>query len=221
MNFENLMRQRYSTRAFLSDPVPPGIIRHILDVAQKSPSWCNTQPWEVVVTQTPSATQRLREQLCKHAASRLPAQPDQPFPREYVGVHDERRKQCGAALYDALGIGRDDREARTRQTLRNYAFFGAPHAMLVFCHESLGFYGGVDCGVYIHAFMLAALDQGVHSIAQASLAAYPDLIRDHFEIPADRKLLFGCAFGYADEHHPVNRYRTERAAITHVVRYVR
>lgn len=221
MNFENLMRQRYSARAFLADPVPAGIIRHILDVAQKTPSWCNTQPWEAVVTETPAATERLRQRLYSHAADGGEPGPDKPFPREYVGAHDSRRKKCGAQLYDAVDIARSDREARTRQMLRNYEFFDAPHVLLVFCHESLGFYGGVDCGLYLQSFMLAALDQGVHSIAQASLAAYPDLVREHFDVPADRHLLFGCSFGYADERHPVNRYRTERAGIADAVTFVR
>lgn len=221
MNFENLMRQRYSARAFLSDPVPAGILRHILDVAQKTPSWCNTQPWEVVVTESPAATAALREKLHAHAASGAEGAPDKPFPREYAGSHDDRRKACGAALYNALDIGREDRDARAQQMLRNYSFFDAPHCMLVFCHESLGFYGGVDCGLYLQSFMLAALDQGVHTIAQASLAAYPDLVRDHFDMPADRHLLFGCSFGYADERHPVNRYRTDRAGIADAVRFVR
>ncbi len=221
MNFENLMRQRYSARAFLKDPVPPGIIRHILDVAQKTPSWCNTQPWEVFVTETPEATETLRQKLYDQAAGGAEPRPDKPFPREYVGVHDTRRKECGMALYGALDIGRKDREARQRQMLRNYELFGAPHALLVFCHESLGFYGGVDCGLYLQAFMLAALDQGVHSVAQASLAAYPDLLREHLEVPTDRHLLFGCSFGYADERDPVNRYRTDRAGIADAVTFVR
>ena len=221
MNFENLMRQRYSARAFLPDPVPPGIIRHILDVAQKTPSWCNTQPWEVFVTESPAATDRLRDKLYAHAAAGGEGQPDKPFPSRYVGVHDTRRKECGAALYDAVEIARDDRPARTRQMLRNFEFFGAPHSMLVFCHESLGFYGGVDCGLYLQSFMLAALDQGVHSIAQASLASYPELMRAHFDVPPDRHLLFGCSFGYADEREPVNRYRTDRAGVADAVTFVR
>lgn len=221
MNFENLMRQRYSARAFLSETVPPGILRHILDVAQKTPSWCNTQPWEVVLTESIEATEALRQRLYRHAKSGAPGNPDKPFPREYVGAHDDRRKACGAALYEALNIARDDRQARNEQMLQNYALFGAPHCMLVFCHESLGFYGGVDCGLYLQSFMLAALDQGVHSIPQASLAAYPDLIREHFGVPADRHLLFGCSFGYADDRHHVNRYRTDRAGIADAVRFVR
>ena len=40
---------RMSTRAFKSTPIPRATIEKILRAASKSPSYANTQPWEVVV----------------------------------------------------------------------------------------------------------------------------------------------------------------------------
>ncbi|MDY6942733.1 MAG: nitroreductase [Pseudomonadota bacterium] len=221
MDFEQLIQQRYSVRAFLSDPVPEPVIRDILRAAQRTPSWCNTQPWLPVVTLTPSATDRFRETLWDHVQSGGMPRPDYPFPGKYQGACAERRKQCGAALYGALGIPREDKRGAMAQTLKNFRLFEAPHMMMVFCHESLGFYGGVDCGLFIHGFMLAALNRGVGTVAQAALATYPDFVREYFGIDPAYRLLFGCSFGFADENDPVNQYRTDRAHIDETVRWVR
>ena len=48
-NLNNLLEQRYSCRAFLDKEVPKEIIFNILSCAQKVPSWCNAQPWEVSI----------------------------------------------------------------------------------------------------------------------------------------------------------------------------
>jgi nitroreductase len=45
MDFEAVVRDRYSARRFRPDPVPEDMLTRILDVAQQTPSWCNCQPW--------------------------------------------------------------------------------------------------------------------------------------------------------------------------------
>ena len=95
----------------------------------------------------------------------------------------------------------------------------APHVALLTTEAALGFWGGVDCGLYINSFMLAARSLGVDSIAQAALASYPDFVREYFGLPENRKLVCGISFGYADAGHPINQYRTERENIAGVVRW--
>ena len=211
MDFEQLVRSRYSCRKFLPKPLPVETMEKILDLAQQTPSWCNCQPWQVVLVTGP-AVASFRDSLLAHAAGGHPPKPDFPFPLRYEGIYRERRKVCGVQLYHALGIGREDREGAERQRLENFRFFDAPHVALITTEEELGVYGVLDCGLYVANFMLAAKHFGVDSIAQAALASYPDLIRNHFGLPANRKLVCGVSFGYADSEHPIHRYRTERAA---------
>ena len=90
---------------------------------------------------------------------------------------------------------------------------------LLTTEEALGFYGGVDCGLFINSFMLAARSLGVDCIAQAALASYPDFIRTYFGLPENRKLVCGISFGYADAAHPINNYRTERVAVEDMLRW--
>jgi len=78
----------------------------------------------------------------------------------------------------------------------------------------------VDCGAYVSNFMLAAQSLGVATIAQAALAGYSPFIRAHFGIPEDQRIVCGISFGYADLEHPANGFRTTRAPIGDVVRWV-
>lgn len=219
MEFESVVRSRYSCRRFLERPVPRSTIEKILDLAQQTPSWCNCQPWQVVLLSGP-ALDRLREALYAHAASGNPPAPDFAFPRRYAGIYLERRKVCGVQLYRALGIGREDREAAHRQSLENFRLFGAPHLALITTEEDLGVYGAIDCGLYVATFLLAARNYGVDCIAQAALASYPELIRRQLGLAAQRRLVCGISFGYADAAHPIHGYRTERAPIEAAVTWV-
>jgi len=219
MDFETVIRTRFSARKFLDRPVPEAILQRILDLAQHTPSWCNCQPWGLVITRGP-ATGRFREAMLAQARSGARAHPDFPFPAAYEGVYRDRRKVCGVQLYQALSIGKDDRAAAAEQSLENFRFFDAPHVAIVTTEEKLGVYGMLDCGLYLQSFMLAARDAGVDSIAQAALASYPDFVRAFFRLPPERKVVCGISFGYAQASHAIHGYRTQRSAPAEVVTFV-
>jgi nitroreductase len=218
MELEAAIRTRYSARRFRPDPVPEGVLARILEVSQCTPSWCNTQPWQLVITRS-AGTERVRQALYEHARSGAPAQPDFPFPAAYTGVYRDRRKVCGVQLYQAVGIGRDDRAAAAEQSLENFRLFGAPHLAIVTTDADLGVYGAIDCGLYVQTFMLAARAHGVDTIAQAALASYPQLIRDLLALPEQRKVVCGISFGYAETAARIHSYRTERAPVAQAVRF--
>jgi nitroreductase len=219
MEFENVVRTRYSARKFTLDPVPERTVRRILELAQCTPSWCNCQPWHVLVTRG-AATERFREAMLAHVRSGARPNPDFAFPAAYEGIYRDRRKVCGVQLYQSLGIGKDDRAAASEQALENFRLFGAPHVAIVTTAQRLGVYGALDCGLYIQTFLLAARDSGVDTIAQAALASHPDFVRQHFGLPPERKVVCGISFGYADATHPIHAYRTERASLSEAVRFV-
>ena len=212
MEFETAVHERYSCRRYQKRSVPVETIRRILDITQRTPSWCNTQPWHVVVV-SGEAMEKFRSAMHAHAASGAKPNPDFAFPLRYEGIYRERRKVCGVQLYQSLGIGREDKTAAAEQSLENFRFFGAPHVALITSEEDLGVYGAVDCGLYVSNFMLAAQSQGVATIAQAALASHPDFIRNYFGLPSTRKFICGISFGYADPDHPINGYRTSRSTL--------
>jgi len=214
--FEELLDGRYSCRGFLPEPVPRNTIEHILRISQRTPSWCNTQPWQVTIA-SGGSTARFREAMLD-ARDREPS-PDFAWPAKYQGIYLERRRECGYALYESVGVARGDRAASARQALENFRLFGAPHVAIITTDASLGVYGAVDCGGWIGNFMLPARSLGVATIAQAALSSWPDIVREQLGLPVDRLVICGISFGFEDASHPANRFRTARASLESVVQW--
>lgn len=213
-----ILTERHSCRAFRPDAVPHDVIAQIVETAQRVPSWCNAQPWQVTITD-PKATERFSKALLQAVETESP-KPDLEWPLRYTGVYQDRRRTCGFQLYDAVGIAREDRDARTRQMLENYRFFGAPHVAIITSEADLGAYGAMDCGGFVAAFTLAAQALGIATIPQAAIAAYAPTVRRELKIPDNRLILCGISLGYADPDHPANGFRTERASPEEVITWV-
>lgn len=214
---EALLSERYSCRAFLPDPVPDEIIERLFGAAQRTASWCNTQPWQVHLLGG-EAISRFSREITEHVLSHEQSA-DLGMP-EYEDVYLERRRESGFALYSALGIERSDREARGLQMLKNFTFFGAPHTAIITTDRALGTYGAVDCGGYVSNLLLTAQSLGLGSIAQAAIAMYADFVRQWLELPEHRAVVCAVSFGYADPEEPANAFRTTRADLDVVVRRV-
>jgi nitroreductase len=215
---DGLLARRHSCRAFLPTPVERPKIERILAIAQRTASWCNAQPWQVIIT-SGEGTRAFRSALYAHAETHASAHDFEP-PKQYAGAYLQRRRACGLQLYGRLGIGRDDKEAARLQAMENFRLFGAPHAAVITSEADLGTYGAVDCGAYVANFLLAADSLGIAAIAQAALAAHPGLIRRHFGLPETRRVVCGISFGYEDPAHPANGFRTERSPLDEVVTWV-
>jgi nitroreductase len=210
-----LLQDRHSCRAFRPEPVEREVIEQILTLAGRTPSWCNTQPWHVHLLGG-AAVEAFRSGL-RDAVTTQPQQPDRPIPTAYAGVYRERRKDCALLLYRCVGIADGDRAASSAQTMANFDLFGAPHVAIITTEADLGVYGAVDCGLYVQTFLLAARSLGVATVPQAALAGCAPYVRDFLDVPEDRNIVCGISFGYADEEHPANAFRTPRADLTESV----
>lgn len=214
-DLEALMTRRHSCRAFLPDQVPDTVIRRIVEVAQKVPSWCNAQPWQLIVTRG-AETEAFRTRMIEAAESGLWGH-ELDAPKAYEGIYRERRSECGWQLYDAVGVAKGDRAGSARQMFENFRLFGAPHTAIVTCARALGTYGAIDCGAFVTGFTLAAEAAGVGSIPQAAIAGLSAAVRPYFGIPEDRVIVCAISFGYEDKAHPANAFRTSRASPDQVI----
>lgn len=52
MSFQDLIRQRYSVRAYKPDPVPDDLLAQILEAGRLAPTAANKQPFRVIVIHT-------------------------------------------------------------------------------------------------------------------------------------------------------------------------
>ncbi len=209
MTLPEILTSRYSCRGYLADPVPDDLLQGIFRDAQRSPSNCNVQPWQVLVASGDSKEQ-LKADLVKEVVSRQTPNPDFNWAVAYQDEHRQRQFGAANALYGALGIDRQDKLARQQAMLRNWQFFDAPHVAIFTMDKYLDIMGAVDVGIHAQTLSLLMHEQGLATCMQGALGQFPDPIRNLFELPEQRGVLFGMSFGYADPEAPANRARTER-----------
>jgi nitroreductase len=215
---ERAWAARRSMRAFRPEPISRDDLHQLFAAAQRAPSWCNVQPWRVAIT-LPPKTGDVAAALVAAAKSGLP-HPEVAFPFDYPPPYKQHRVACGAALYQAMGIARDDKAARYDAWIRNYALFDAPHVAIVACDRRLGPYAYVDVGVWLGYVLTAAAALGIETCPMASIAAYPEPLRAQLPIAATDIVLFGLALGRADATAPANACRTTRDPVETNVTFV-
>jgi nitroreductase len=205
---DQALEERRSVRGFRPEPLAESEITRLFAMAQNAPSWCNIQPWRVWVS-APPVTGELAAALGEAARSGLPA-PEIAFPGDYPEPYLTHRRACGFALYQSMGIAREDKASRYDAWLRNYALFDAPHLAVVAQDRRLGQYGTLDVGVWLGYLLAAAAALGIDTCPMASVAAYPAPLRRLLGIPPELVVLFGIAFGRADPQVAANQCRTTR-----------
>ena len=213
--FDEIVANRHSLRAYLPQAVDAKTLETIFSVAQRAPSNCNTQPWLVHVV-SGAAIETLREEMPQRfMAGELTM--DFPYDGVYEGVFKERQHGSAQALYDAVGIERQDKAGRHTQFMRNFTFFDAPHVAFMFLPEPFGLREAADLGMYAQTLMLAMTAHGLGSCPQTALSFQVEFIREQLGVDASNKLLFGLSFGYPDPAAAVNDCTTDRAALSDTV----
>lgn len=208
--FDNIVDQRRSIRAYREDPVPQSLMEHVFGSALRAPSNCNTQPWYVHIV-TGDLLEQLRQELPeKFAAGEVAF--DYPYEGRYHGVFKDRQYGAAKALYDALGIPREDKTRRAEWFLDNFRFFGAPACAFFTLPAEFGLREACDLGMYAQTVMLGLTAHGLGSCPQTSLGFMANVLRPALQLPEDQKLMFGLSFGYPAVD-PVNDVRTDRAVL--------
>jgi nitroreductase len=201
------IKTRQSIRAFKRKPITRDVMQKILQAVSNSPSYTNTQPWEVVVV-SGKRKDELSLKLLELAKTRAPTRPDLPMPKSWPPALEERSREHGARRLSTLGVARNDEEVREKLRLMNFEFYGAPCAVLLFIDGSLGEWSIFDMGLFTQNLILAAHSLGVASCLQASVTNYAPEIKKFLDIVESKKLVICISLGYPDEKAKLNTYRS-------------
>ena len=201
------IKTRRSTRGFKPDPVPKDVINKILEAVSNTPSYTNTQPWEVVVV-SGKKKDELSRVIFDLAKAKAPTGPDLPMPKDWPTEHGKRSGEHGARRLATLGIDRGDEEGRQKLNLMNYEFYGAPCAAFLFIDGSLGEWSIFDMGLFAQNLILAAHALGVESVLQASVTNYAPQIKKFLGVAESKKLIICISLGYPDDKAKLNAYRS-------------
>jgi len=207
MNVSDAVSQRSSIRSFLSRRVPDKIIKDLLLKSSRSPSGGNVQPWKIFVINN-SAMSEFLEYQKNWTDPEVPAY--EIYPPKLKEPYRSSRFQLGEQMYELLGIGRENKDARVAQVMENFRFFGAPCAFFCFIDRQMGPPQWSDLGMFLQTFMLLAKEAGLDTCAQEAWSMKHDSV-SKFVKAEDSDILFcGMAIGYRDESAAVNSLKSER-----------
>ena len=219
MDVYEAARSRRAVRGFTDEPVPLPVLERVLDAARWAPSGSNLQPWRIyVVTGAPLA--RLKKLALARVVAGEPwdEREFEMYPRELKPPYSDRRAAFGRERYSALGIEREDWEARQRAAIGNWDCFGAPAALFCYIDRDMGRPQWADLGMYLQTVMLLLRAEGLHSCAQMAWSQVRETVADAVAPPDELMLFCGMAIGYEspDLTHP----RTARAPMRETVTFV-
>jgi nitroreductase len=61
MNFLQLIRERYSVRAFRPEPVSDVLLKQVVEAGRLAPSACNNQPWYFIIINNPDVVSKIHD----------------------------------------------------------------------------------------------------------------------------------------------------------------
>lgn len=216
--YEAVMSRR-AVRGFADRPVPRETLERVLSAAAWSPSGSNIQPWHAYVL-TGGALAEVKKRARERLAAGDPW--DEPeyeqYPPELKSPYRERRSAFGEQRYGALGIPREDLEARQRAASANWNCFGAPAALFCYIDRDMGSPQWADAGMFLQTVMLLLRAEGLHSCPQMAWAKFHKSVAEVLSPPDELILFCGMSIGYEDV--TVDDARTRRAPLDETVTFV-
>jgi len=217
MDIIEAIRSRKSIRGYKPDPVPREILKAILDIAIRTPSTLNTQPWEITVV-SGEALDNIRWgniEVLNSGATPVSETTFIPF----EGKYRRRQVELAIQIFDLMEITREDSGKRAEWTQLGYRFFDAPAAFILSLDRSLdeSTLNLLDIGAMTQTICLAALNYGLGTCINDQSIMFPEVVRRFTEIPRCKRLVICIAIGYPDWDFPANKLESQREPVDNIV----
>lgn len=210
MTVKEALHQRFSCRVFLDTPVKKETLDEIFTDAFRTPSWANSQPWDVYVAGKAQVDEIvLGMQACRK--QRIHTSLDLPFQGIWSKEAKEHMDQFFTDVYAC------EERRNLDFTMQNRNLFYAPCVVFICMEKGLSAWSYYDIGAFSQSLMLAAAEHGLATIPAAVFVGYPDLIRQVVHIPDNKDVIIGIGIGYADMEQQVNHFKSKRKSISEIV----
>ncbi len=213
------IQSRRSIRKFTTKSVPQKDLKELIETAQWSPSYKNTQPWEVAIV-SGAKKAALSKILVDLLEENAPPTPDFTTPVSWPVAEQERIDYLMNKRKELTGLDLTAPEMVLKAKKANFNFYYAPHAIYLFQDASLSEWSIFDMGLFAQSLMLAANAKGLATVPQAFATDYAKEVKKCLGIPSSKRLVLGLSVGYPDMESPVNAYRTERSSTDSICQFM-
>ena len=215
MQISHAIRERRSVRAFMPDPVPKQLVSDVLDLARWSPSWANTQGWNVYALTGPRLDELRAEMSSRASVAQLPMTDLEMPGRQWPEYLQSRMS------FPRRPAEMPESEGASAAQPSIWEFYGAPWLLLLAIDRRLvTTYACFDTGLLVDSICLAAEDRGLGTCIMAMAVRFPELLHRMIPAAADKDFVVGVALGLPDLDALVNRTERERAPLDEIVTWV-
>ena len=221
MTYDEVILGRRSIRGYKPDPVPRALIEEVLSLAMRAPSSMNVQPWHFhVLTGEPLG--RIRAGNTERNLAGVPHSREFRTGSAFAGVHRDRQVGVAKQLFAAMGIARDDKDARMDWVMRGFRQFDAPVCVIVAYDRELADSDDTpfDCGAVTTALVNAAWSRGLGCVINSQGIMQSPVVREHAGIPEEQIIMKAVALGWPDESFPANAVISERRSVAETARFI-
>lgn len=213
------IKSRKSIRAFKPDTIPQDKLKELVETARWSPSYKNSQPWEVLII-SGAKKEALSKMMLDLLENGVQPEPDITAPTSWPDAEQSRIDLLYKRRREATGLDLSAPEIILKAKKANFRFYNAPHAIYLFQDSSLSYWSLFDLGLFAQSLMLAAHGLGMGTVPQAFLTDYSKQVKEFLNIPSTKRLVLGFSVGYPDLESPINQLRTERAETDELVKFI-
>ncbi|WP_407410168.1 nitroreductase family protein [Methanobrevibacter sp.] len=205
------MKKRFSARDYTDEQISEEDLKGIVDIARLTPSWANTQPWNVHIA-CGETLEKIRETWIEKNNDEIRGNSDLPVGHsEDFGERGLNNIMTNAnAITEFIG-GPEDLSRLP------HLLFNAPAIAYLTVPKTAPMWSVYDLGTFSMSLMLAATEKGINSVPAYELVKYPDVLRENMDIDDDESIIVGIALGYASENI-INKYRSPRLEVEDILK---
>ena len=221
MDYDEVVLGRRSIRGYQQKPVPKELIEEILTLAMRAPSSMNTQPWNFTVL-TGEQLDNIRARKTERNQAGVPHSREIRIVKAIEGQHRKRHVDVAKQLFAAMGIAREDTEARQDWVLRGFRQFDAPVCVIITYDRELADSDDTafDCGAVTTALVNAAWSRGLGAVINSQGIMQSPVVREHAGIADDQVIMKAVALGWPDDAFPANAVVSDRKSVAEAARFI-
>ena len=209
------MKQRHSILYFLPKPIPETILKEIMSTSILTPSWGNSQPWNIHVA-SGNTLEKIRKDWIDKNKEGVKGYTDIE-----VGHRTDFSERCQKNMNEIMKSFGDFLKDPTMKVFMeaNYILFNAPTVAYVTVPKERTLYNIFDTGAIEMSIIAAAKEHGIDSVPAYEIIKYPDVLRKYMKIVDDEDIIIGIALGYEDKENILNKCKSKKSDLNEVCHF--
>lgn len=211
MDFTDVVNSRHSVRDFSDKQISNELLTKIVKLAQRTPSWANSQPWNVYIAKG-DALARIKK---------LHLERDQKGEAGNSEMQQIHRFAWGKQPLDnmqdwSISLGKYLGMASVQMNKAQANLFNASALVYLTVQKEVSPWMVYDVGAFGQTLMLAAKNEGIDSMPAYEIVRFPEDIHHVMQIPANEEILMGIALGYPTDRK-INSFYSDRDATKNIL----